>query len=43
MPPNLAIVRAGRRPGHYEIAPAYPMTDDEYEQALEQIMLMPVI
>jgi hypothetical protein len=42
IPPNLQLVKAGRRPGHYEIAPAYPMTRDEYEAALGSIVLVPV-
>lgn len=41
VPPNLTIVKTGRKPTHYEIAPAYPMTRAEYEDALAQIVLIP--
>jgi hypothetical protein len=42
LPPNLQIVKAGLRPGHYEIAPAMPMNQTEYEEALGHIVLVPV-
>lgn len=42
LPPTLEIVRAGRRAGHYEIAPVAPMTEADYEQALEQAVLVPI-
>lgn len=43
LPPNLHVVKAGRRAGHYEIAPAVPMTPDEYEAALGHIVLVPAV
>jgi hypothetical protein len=42
VPPELHIVKVVSRAGHYEIAPALPMTQDEYEQALSRIVLIPV-
>ena len=42
LPPELHVVKAGRRPGHFEIAPVHPMTPDEYEEALAEIVLVPV-
>src|SRR5688572_30570112 len=42
VPSNLHVVRRGHRPGHYEIAPAVPMTPDEYEQAIAQVVLVSV-
>lgn len=41
-PDNLRIIRRGRDPHHYEIVPAYPMTQAEYEDALNQVVLDPV-
>jgi hypothetical protein len=41
VPPELKIVHAGRRAGHYEIAPAYPMTRAESEDAVEKVILVP--
>ena len=42
VPPNLHIIKAGKRAGHYELAPAVPMTQDEYEEALGHVVLVPV-
>ena len=42
VPPNLQIVQRGRDPHHYEIVPTIPMTLPEYEEALRQIVLIPV-
>jgi hypothetical protein len=42
VPPSLHFVKQGRRPTHFELAPAYPMTRDEYEAALSQVVLVPV-
>jgi hypothetical protein len=41
VPPELHIVKAGRRAGHYEIAPARPMSKADYETALEKVVLVP--
>jgi hypothetical protein len=42
VPESLQVVQRGRNPHHYEIVPAAPMTLDEYQQALDQIVLVPV-
>jgi hypothetical protein len=42
VPPELAIVQVGRDPTHFEIVPTRPMTFEEYERALEKIVLLPV-
>src|SRR5437773_1388174 len=41
VPEALRIVQRGRDPTHFEIVPARPMTMAEYEEALDQIVLMP--
>lgn len=43
VPPELQIVQVGKDPTHYEIAPAYAMTMEEYEEALAKIVLIPVL
>ena len=40
VPETLRIVQRGRDPTHYEIVPAAPMTMDEYEGALDTIILV---
>jgi hypothetical protein len=42
VPPELAIVRVGRDPNHFEIVPVRLMTLNEYEHALARIVLVPV-
>lgn len=42
VPPELTIIQVGRDPTHHEIVPARPMTLEEYEQALQKIILVPV-
>jgi hypothetical protein len=39
IPQSLKIVKTGRDPHHYEIAPAYEMTFDEYAAELAKISL----
>jgi hypothetical protein len=41
IPPELHIVKVGKKPNHYEIAPASPMTFEEYEDALARVTLTP--
>jgi hypothetical protein len=41
VPESLHIVQQGRDATHYEIVPASPMTMDEYEAALNSIVLVP--
>jgi len=40
VPYDLRIIQRGRDPHHFEIVPARPMTLAEYEQALNQIILI---
>ncbi len=42
VPESLRIIQQGRDPNHYEIVPASPMTMDEYEDALNRIVLVKV-
>src|SRR4051812_48678726 len=42
VPPELTVVQVGRDPTHFEIAPANPMTFEEYERALQKVVLIPV-
>jgi hypothetical protein len=42
LPSTLRILQRGRDPHHHEIVPASPMTEQEYEAALAQIVLVPV-
>lgn len=42
VPAELRIIQRGRDPHHFEIVPARPMTFDEYEATLAQIVLDPV-
>ncbi len=42
IPDTLRIVKAGRNPHHFEIAPAYEMTLDAYEAELAKVSLTPV-
>lgn len=42
VPPELHVVKAGGRAGHYELAPARPMSQDDYEAALRKVVLVPV-
>lgn len=39
IPDSLRIVKTGRNPHHFEIAPAYEMPFDEYEAELAKIPL----
>jgi hypothetical protein len=39
LPASLKIVKTGRNPHHFEIAPAYEMTFDEYQDELAKIPL----
>src|SRR5215212_1174460 len=39
VPDTLHIIQRGKDPHHFEIAPAVPMTFDEYQNALGQITL----
>src|ERR1051325_4578479 len=42
VPEGLEIIQRGRRPEHFEIVPAYPMTEDRYQELLDKIDLEPV-
>lgn len=42
IPDTLEIVRAGRNPHHFEIAPVFAMTFERYEFELAKISLRPV-
>jgi hypothetical protein len=42
LPPELRIIQRGKDPHHFEIVPAYPMPQAEYEDALDQVALAPV-
>ena len=42
IPNTLQIVKTGRNPHHYEIAPAIEMTFERYEFELAKISLKPV-
>jgi hypothetical protein len=42
VPAELRIIQRGRNSHHFEIVPAQPMTMAEYEEALQQIVLVPV-
>ena len=42
VPESLQIIQQGRDPTHYEIVPAAPMTMDEYEEALNSIVLVTI-
>ena len=42
VPESLRIVQRGRDPHHHEIVPALPMSLAEYENALNQIVLVAV-
>jgi hypothetical protein len=42
VPPELRIVQRSANPLHFEILPAAPMTPAEYQDALDQIVLLPV-
>lgn len=39
LPATLKIVQRGKRPTHFEIVPRQPMTPDDYEAALGQVIL----
>ena len=39
IPEGLMIIQRGRRPTHYEIVPAFPMTPDHYQSLLDQVAL----
>src|SRR5690242_11726813 len=41
VPERLKIIQHGRDPHHFEIVPARPMTLAEYEEALNEIVLVP--
>jgi hypothetical protein len=42
VPVELTIVRRGLDPSHFEVVPIQPMTMQEYEEALERIVLVQV-
>jgi hypothetical protein len=42
IPDALRLVKTGRNPHHYEIAPAFEMTFERYEFELAKISLQPV-
>lgn len=42
VPQTLRIIQQGRDPAHHEIVPVSPMTMDDYEQALNSIVLVRV-
>jgi hypothetical protein len=42
LPPELEIVQSGRNRHHYEIIPRRPMTFEDYQKHLDQIVLEPV-
>jgi hypothetical protein len=42
LPQELVIIQRGKNPDHYEIVPAFPMTQDDYEHALAGVVLVPV-
>lgn len=42
VPDTLRIIQRGRDPHHCEIVPAAPMSLSEYEEALQQIVLVAV-
>ena len=42
LPESLRIVKTGRNPHHYEIAPARETTFEEYEEALAMVGLTPI-
>jgi hypothetical protein len=42
IPATLQIVKTGRNPHHFEIAPSQEMTFDEYQTELEKITLTPI-
>jgi hypothetical protein len=42
LPPELHAVQIGKDPHHFEVAPAVPMTLDEFSQALGRLTLVPV-
>jgi hypothetical protein len=39
LPDKLRIIQRGRDTHHFEIVPAIPMPPEEYEEALQQIVL----
>lgn len=39
IPEDLTIVQRGRRPMHFEIVPAFPMTPDRYQALLDEVEL----
>jgi hypothetical protein len=42
LPGNLKVIQRGRDSHHFELVPAVPMTMTEYEEALHQVVLVPV-
>jgi hypothetical protein len=42
VPESLRIIQHGRDPTHHEIVPVSPMTMDDYEEALDSIVLVKV-
>jgi hypothetical protein len=42
LPPTLHVVKTGKNPHRFEIAPAVPMTFDEYDAELAKVTLTPV-
>jgi hypothetical protein len=42
IPATLKIVKTGRNPHHFEIAPAFAMTLDAYQAELAKVALKPV-
>lgn len=42
MPENLRVIQRGRDPHHHEVVPNESMSLDEYQEALDQIVLIPI-
>jgi hypothetical protein len=42
LPDTLKVIQRGRDPHHYEIVPALPMPPEEYEEALNRVVLAAV-
>ena len=38
LPDGLQIIQRGRNPAHFEIVPSYPMTLEEFQELLNQII-----
>lgn len=42
VPPELEIIRVGKKRHHYEIVPTRPMSMGEYQGFLDRIVLVPI-